>query len=67
MFESDLAASFAYRLGHVVRLALKREMSNGPSHFPAPVPGAKAIQRKTGESSTVFPVRWISYMNHRDS
>jgi hypothetical protein len=42
MIEHDLAASFAYRLSHVVRLASKREMSNDPSHFAAPVPGANS-------------------------
>jgi hypothetical protein len=41
MTEHDLAAGFAYRLGHVVRLASKREMSIDPSHFSALVPGAK--------------------------
>jgi hypothetical protein len=45
LVEHDLAASFAYRLGHVVRLASKREMSNDPFHFPAPVPGAKGDSR----------------------
>jgi hypothetical protein len=45
LVEHDLAASFAYRLGHVVRLAYKREMSNDPFHFPAPVPGATGDPR----------------------